>query len=77
MAGAIDELVGEGVPASNVEIREVLLPILDVMPEGDDLPQGFDLVLREIDRYLADRTPRPRSRPTSRRPPRSPRRHGC
>ena len=50
-------MVGEGVPASSVEVREVLLPILDIMPDMDGLPPGFRLVLREIDRYLAGRMP--------------------
>ena len=59
VAGAVDELVGSGVPASSVEVREALLPILDGMPDLDELPQGFDLTLREVDRYLAGRaTPR-------------------
>jgi hypothetical protein len=35
----------------------LLLPVLDDMPELADLPPGFHLVLREIDRYLASRPP--------------------
>ena len=34
-------------------------PVIDDLPDGADLPPGFRLVLREIDRYLATRTPRP------------------
>jgi hypothetical protein len=52
---AVDELVQAGVPPSNREIRELLLPVLDDMPELEDRPKGFDLVLREIDRYLDSR----------------------
>ena len=59
VAEAIDEMVAEGVPASSVEVREVLLPILDNMPDMDGVPPGFSLVLREIDRYLASRMPIP------------------
>lgn len=55
VAEAIGEMVEEGVPASNAEVREAALPILDDIPDLDDLPQGFGLVLREIDRYLAGR----------------------
>ena len=55
VAGAIEEMVVEGVPASNVEIREALIPILDAMPDLDDLPPGYRLALREIDRYQAGR----------------------
>jgi hypothetical protein len=51
----VDELVQAGVPASNVDVRELLLPILDDMPEQANAPRGFQLVLREIDRYLASR----------------------
>jgi len=41
------------VPPSSVEIREALTPVWDQMPEIDDPPAGFSLVLREVDRYLA------------------------
>jgi hypothetical protein len=51
----VDEMVGEGVPPSNREIRELLLPVLEDIPERDDLPDGLELVLREIDRFLATR----------------------
>jgi len=53
---AVDKLVEEGIPPSNREIRELLLPVIDDIPERDDLPPGFRLVLREIDRFLAIRS---------------------
>jgi hypothetical protein len=53
----IDEMVGEGIAPSNSEIRELLLPVIDELPDRDELPPGFRLVLREIDRFLANRTP--------------------
>jgi hypothetical protein len=59
VAGAIQEMVGDGVPASSLEIREVLIPILGRMPDLDNLPADFRLVLREIDRYLAGRMTAP------------------
>ena len=52
----IDEMVGEGIAPSNSEIRELLLPVIDELPDRDELPHGFRLVLREIDRFLATRT---------------------
>jgi hypothetical protein len=52
LAAVTDELVQSGVPPSNRDIRELLLPVLDDLPELVDLPPGFHLVLREIDRYL-------------------------
>ncbi len=53
IAEAADLAVAEGVPPSSPELREILLPIFDAMPDLDGLPRGFDLVYREIDRYLA------------------------
>ncbi len=50
---AVSELVLEGLPPSNSEIRDILLPILDDIPADLELPKPFQLVLREIDRYLA------------------------
>jgi hypothetical protein len=49
-----DELVEGGLPPSNVELRELLLPILDAVPAGLDRPKGFQLVAREIDRFRAE-----------------------
>ena len=58
VVAAVEEIVGEGVPPSSREVRDLLLPHVDDLPEGDELPPAFRLVLREIDRYLATRTPR-------------------
>ena len=52
-AKVIDELIGEGLAPSHRELREMLVPVLDDLPEVPDLPQGVQLVLREVDRYLA------------------------
>ncbi len=58
----VDEAVGEGIAPSRREFRELLLPHIDDLPEGLDMPPGFRLVLREIDRYLATRpSPAPSS----------------
>jgi hypothetical protein len=48
-------LVDDGMPPSTRELRELVMPILDDLPDRDDPPRGFRLVLREIDRYLAAR----------------------
>ncbi|HXG11459.1 MAG TPA: hypothetical protein VNK04_17020 [Gemmataceae bacterium] len=53
LAATVDELISSGVPPSNTQIRELLLPVIEEMPELGDLPRGFQLVLREIDRFLA------------------------
>ena len=39
-----------------VKLRELLLPVIDDLPVRDDVPRGFRLVLREIDRFLAIRS---------------------
>ncbi|GIV22206.1 MAG: hypothetical protein KatS3mg023_3957 [Armatimonadota bacterium] len=50
----VESLVESGIPPSNVELRDALLPIIEEMPTSDDfLSQPLRLVLREIDRYLA------------------------
>jgi hypothetical protein len=49
-------LVSDGMPPSTRELRELLLPIIDLVPDMDDPPRGFRLVLREIDRFLAARS---------------------
>jgi hypothetical protein len=56
---AVEEVVAEGVPPSSPEVRDLLLPRIDDLPDGAELSPGFRLVLREIDRYLAARTTRP------------------
>lgn len=55
----VDELITAGTPPSYRDIRDLLLPVLDELPDRDDLPSGFRLVLREIDRFLATSTPDP------------------
>ena len=51
----VEGLIGEGTPPSRREVRELLLPFLDELPEAEEMPPGFRLVLREIDGYLATR----------------------
>jgi hypothetical protein len=60
----VDGIVGEGVPPSNREIRDLLLPVIDELPAWDEYPDGFRLVLREIDRFLGTR-PAPARSPVS------------
>ena len=50
---AVDTLVGQGTPPSNTDLRDMLLPIVDDLPETDELPDGVRRVLVEIDRHLA------------------------
>jgi hypothetical protein len=52
----VAKLIDAGAPPSHREVRDLLLPRIDDMPEGIDLPGEVVLVLREIDRYLATRS---------------------
>jgi hypothetical protein len=53
LVSTVEELVGDGMPPSNRELRELLVPIIDDLPELADVPPGFQSVLREIDRFMA------------------------
>lgn len=46
----VEELLGGGLPPSNRELRDILLPVMELFPDIE-LPKGFGLVLRELDRY--------------------------
>lgn len=51
VARTLDELMQDGVPPSNLEVRELLLPHLDVIPQVVSPPKGFELVLRDAKRF--------------------------
>jgi hypothetical protein len=51
----LEELIDEGTPPSSREVRELLLPLIDDLPQLAVMPPGSRLVLREIDRFLATR----------------------
>ena len=53
----IEEMVQEGLPPSNRELRELLLPAIEQAPDLGEPPPGFRLVLREIDRFISNRPP--------------------
>ncbi|MEI8374078.1 MAG: hypothetical protein WCJ35_14735 [Planctomycetota bacterium] len=53
---AVNTLVSEGMPPSNTDLRDMLVPIVDDIPEVDIL-DGFKRVLGEVDRYLATQSP--------------------
>jgi hypothetical protein len=54
---AVETLVTEGMPPSNTDLRDMLAPIVDDMPDTNGLPEGFKRVLCEVDRYLATQMP--------------------
>lgn len=51
VARTLDDLIVDGVPPSSLEVRELLLPHIDVMPQITNPPKGFELVLRETSRF--------------------------
>ena len=53
---AVEVLVGEGMPASNTDLRDMLVPIVDEIPDVE-IPEGFQRVLGEVDRFLATQVP--------------------
>jgi len=53
LINTVSELLDSGVPASSRELRELIIPVIEHLPEQDDVPPQFALVLREIDRFLA------------------------
>lgn len=52
---AVEELVELGLAPSDRDLRTMLLPIMDFLPELEGDYPGVDRVIREIDRYLANR----------------------
>lgn len=57
VVGAVGALIDDGIPPSNTDIREMLVPIIDEMPDDLEIPPEFQCVLGEIDRYLATQAP--------------------
>ncbi len=49
---AIEAAERLGMPPSSVELRDLLLPVMDELPVFATPHAGFDLVIREIDRFL-------------------------
>lgn len=53
MAEAVDGLIADGYPPSAIDLRELLLPILDLIPDDlGEVSPAFGWVLREVDAYL-------------------------
>jgi hypothetical protein len=51
----LEELVTGGLPPSNAEVRDLVLPVLDLVPDELVLSPGAERVFQEVDRYLATR----------------------
>lgn len=59
LIATVVELVAGGLPPSNRELREMLGPVIDDLPDVGDLPHEFELVVREIDTFQAANSPAP------------------
>ncbi len=66
LIATVEELINDGLPPSNRELRELLLPAIENLPEFPEYPPGFQRVLQEIDRFMAICPP---SEPPSDSPP--------
>jgi len=53
IADDVDHLIAEGLPPSNVELRDLLVNHVDELPELAKTTKGFQLTIREIDKFLA------------------------
>lgn len=51
----LEEVVAAGVPASNVDIRELLVPVLDTLPEDQEPGPNAERVFAAVSEYLATR----------------------
>jgi hypothetical protein len=51
VAQTLDDLVQAGTQPSNLEVRDLVLPHIEIIPSLSDPPQGFELVLRETRRF--------------------------
>jgi hypothetical protein len=54
IAAAVADLIEDGLPPSNKQLREYLLPVVETLPDALEETPELDLVLREMDRYLAN-----------------------
>jgi hypothetical protein len=51
----IDDLVNDGIPPSNRDLRDLLLSVAEEIPETLELPKNVELVLRELEQFLTSR----------------------
>lgn len=51
----LEEVVAAGVPPSNADIRELLLPVLDTLPEDQEPGPNAERVFAAVNEYLASR----------------------
>jgi hypothetical protein len=52
---AIDELIADGLPPSNRELRDCVLPVAEELPETVEPSKAMSLVLRELEQFITAR----------------------
>lgn len=57
IVSAVEQLLQDGLPPSNIDLRDALLVAADWFPPVTGVPAGFARVVSEVDRYLADNVP--------------------
>lgn len=55
MVDAIDGAVNLGIPPSDIEVRDIIAPLVDQVPEGLELPANVQRAMEAVDAYLATR----------------------
>lgn len=65
----LEDVVAAGVPPSNADIRDLLLPVLDTLPEDQEPGPNAERVFRAVNEYLLTRTPPPNELNTEEPPP--------
>jgi hypothetical protein len=63
----VDELYTGGVLSTHRDFREALLPVMDLLPDNEELPRSMQTVVKDIERYL-DAAPEGGEEPTEDRP---------
>jgi hypothetical protein len=48
----VDELYTGGIPSTHRDFREALLPLMDLLPENEELPRSMQSVVKDIERFL-------------------------
>ncbi len=54
---SVDQLISNGLPPSNADLRSILIGHLDDLPENVELPDGFKKFMTAVDSYLATQQP--------------------
>jgi hypothetical protein len=63
----LEEVVAAGLPPSNADVRELLLPVLDTLPEDQEPGPNAERVFRAVNEFVASR-PAPAQMPDAEEP---------